>query len=104
MVVLHADAIAENGAAGVGTGRVDGDDAQRLFLFSIEARELIDERALPRSRRAGKTQYAGLAAEREKSFQQFGRLRAADFDNADGTNPDSRVAGAQALYPGLDMV
>ena len=47
-MILHADAVAQNRSARVRTGRVDGDNADRLILFLIALvlGKLIDQRAL----------------------------------------------------------
>ena len=44
-MALHADAIAENGAAGVRAGGIDGDDSDFLAGFAIVSGEAVDERA-----------------------------------------------------------
>ena len=49
---LHADAVAENRATGVRTGRIDADDAHRLTRASDLLGEPIDEGALPCTGRA----------------------------------------------------
>ena len=69
---LHADAVAQNRSAGVGTGWVDGDDSHGVVLLAIEPRQLVDQRALPRSRRAGQPDDASAPAVREQCFQQIG--------------------------------
>ncbi len=46
---LHADAIAKNRAAGVGTCRIDGNNPNVIPLRSIMRGQPIDQRALPRS-------------------------------------------------------
>ena len=51
-VRAHPHAIAEDGAAGEGTRRIDGDDADRLSPLAELGRHPIDERALARARRA----------------------------------------------------
>ena len=93
MVILHADAVAQNGAAGVRAGRVDGDDAQSLPFTPIMLCELIDQRALPRSRWAREAKDAGPAAMREQRLQQVSRVRPAVFDGADGASQGACVAG-----------
>ena len=49
----HADAVAEDRAAGEGRRRVDGDDADALLLRAVVLRHRRDERRLARARRAG---------------------------------------------------
>ena len=62
---LHADAIAEDGAAAEWAGGIDGDDADGLVLLAIGVRDLIDQRALARAGRAGEAQQQGIAAMRK---------------------------------------
>ena len=89
-MILHADAVAENRAAGVGTGRIDGDDADGAVLLAIVLGELIDQGALPCSRRAGETDDACFARMREEGFQQVGPARGTVLDRRDsaGKSPD----------------
>src|SRR4029077_381092 len=102
-MVLHADAAAQNRATRVGTGRIHRNDAQRLARTSVMLGKLIDQRALPRPGRAGKTQDARLAAMREERFQQFSRLGAAILDRTDGASQRACVTRTQPLYPGLEV-
>src|SRR5205807_10263188 len=53
VVILHADAVAENRSARVGARGIDRDDAQRLAFAPVELRELVNQRALPRPGCAG---------------------------------------------------
>ncbi len=53
VVPQHADAVAQNGAAGTPAGGVDGDDAHGAALPAQLARQGIHQRALARARRAG---------------------------------------------------
>ena len=52
MVALHADAVAQKGATGVGTCGIDRDDANGLLSIAVVAGEMIDERAPPGGGRA----------------------------------------------------
>ena len=61
-MLLHADAIAENCTASVRAGWIDRDDAHFTILLAIEARKLIDQRALARARRPCEAEHARLAA------------------------------------------
>ena len=100
VVVLHANAVAQNRAAGVGAGRVDGDDADGLIFFAIVLGELIDQRALPCSGRAGQTDDARVAGVREESLEQVGAAGLAILDDGDGAGQGARVAGAQVISDG----
>jgi len=80
-VILHADAVAENGSAGVGTGRIDRDDSNRAILLAIEFCELIDERALTRTRRARKADHSSLSRMQECRFHQIGPPGCAILDD-----------------------
>src|SRR5262249_11451861 len=74
-VVLHADAVAEDGATGVGAGGIDGDDADFLVPFAIELGELVHQRALARARRPGNADGQGASGVREKLLEQFDPAR-----------------------------
>ena len=63
--------------------------------------ELIDQRALARSGRAGEAENAGLAAVREKRLQAARRIRAAIFNGADGARKRARIASAHPVYQGV---
>src|SRR5204862_7233228 len=52
-VGLHADAIAQYGAAAEGAGRVDGDDADAMARRPQPRRDAVAERRLSGSRRPG---------------------------------------------------
>ena len=71
-VVLHADAVAENRAAGVGAGGIDGDDGDRAILLAIKPGELIDQCALPCTRRTGHADDTSFAGVGEHCFEQIG--------------------------------
>ena len=60
-MLLHANAVAENCAAGIGTGGIDRDNADGVFLFAIMFRQLIDERAFAGAGGAGQTDGASLS-------------------------------------------
>ena len=67
-MILHADAVAKNRAARVGTGWIDRDDADAavlLLFMAIVLGKLIDQRALARSGRASQANGAGVAGIRE---------------------------------------
>ena len=70
-MILHANAVSENRPARIRTRRINRDDADRLLLFAILFGELIDERALARSRSASEPDDARLATMREECFEQL---------------------------------
>ena len=67
-MALHADAIAENGAAGVRAGGIDGDDSDFLAGFAIVSGEAVDERAFAGARSAGDAGEIGGASVRKKNL------------------------------------
>ena len=52
-MALHPDPVAQDRAAGEGGGRIDGEDADRLFLFPEGGDQGVDEGALSRPGGAG---------------------------------------------------
>src|SRR6202158_6291855 len=96
---LHTDAIAENSAAGEGTGRIHGDDAHGFIALAVVSGETIDESAFARSGSAGDPGKMRLSGVREKAAQDvlgFGRVI---FDGGDGAGNGTNVAGADAVRP-----
>src|SRR5688500_15558533 len=53
VVLLHTDAIAKDGPAREGTGRIGGDDANGEPLLAQNGGQSVDERALAAPRRTG---------------------------------------------------
>ncbi len=102
-VVLHADAVAEDGAAGVRAGGIDGDDADGLILLAIVLGQLVDQRALASAGRAGESEDAGVAGLRKRGFEQIGPAGGAVLDGGDGAGEGERIAGAKAVEPGLEV-
>src|SRR5579864_8705635 len=99
---LHADAIAQDGAAGVRAGGIDGDDADGALLLAVLAGELVDQRALAGAGSAGHPDHARLPAEGEHGFEDSNGFRPPVFNGADGPGQSAHIAGANALDPGLD--
>jgi hypothetical protein len=60
-MLLHANAVTQDRAAGIRTGRINSNDANRAILFAIKARKLIYQRALPCARSASQADDAGFA-------------------------------------------
>jgi hypothetical protein len=67
-MLLHSNAVAENGATSVRTGGIDGDDADSLAGFAIKPRELINKRALARAGGAGEPDDTGFSGVREQNL------------------------------------
>lgn len=113
--LLKADTVAEDGAAGEGTGGIDGDDADGFAGRAIVGGEAIDEGALAGSGRAsdadadgsasslarGPGRAAGVPEARGEHGEGF---RRAVFDERDGAGQRTRVAMAEALDEAADFV
>ena len=67
-MLLHANAVAQNRPTGVGTGRVNRDDSNCTILFSIMPRQMINQSALARPRRASEPKDTPLPAMRKQSL------------------------------------
>jgi len=102
-MVLHANAVAQNRPACVWTSRIDRDDADGAFFLAIVAGQLIDQRALTRTRRAGEPENSRMPAVRKESLEQYGPARRAILDRADGTGQSAQIAGAKLVNPLLDF-
>ena len=89
---LHADAVAEEGAAGVGAGRIDGEDAHRLAALAAEAGEAVDQGALAGARRAGDADHARPAGVADRCGGQLALAVAAVLHAA--RSPAPRPAAA----------
>ena len=61
MMAEHADAVAENCAAGVRAGWIHRDNAHRFAFAAKLVNQLIGQRALSRTGRAGDADHGGLA-------------------------------------------
>ena len=96
-MLLHANAVAQNRAAGVGAGGIDGDDADRRSLLAIVVCQLIDQRALARAGRAGEPEYPRLAAVRKQGLQQLRPSRRVILDGGDGARQRAGIAGAELM-------
>src|SRR5262249_17966601 len=90
------------GAAGVRAGGIDSYDADRPFPLAIFTRQLVDQRALPRSGSAGKTDQARATGMVKKRLEQLTRFPAIVLNGADGARQGAHVAGANTVDPGLE--
>src|SRR5580704_17662784 len=102
-MLLHADAVTQNRAPGVGAGGVDGDNSDRVIVLAIEARKLIDKRALPRSWRTSQPEHTRLSAVRKQRLQQLGPSRSAMLDSGNRASEGTHVAGAELVELCLDV-
>ena len=64
-MLLHADAIAEDCAAGVWTGWIDSDNADGVFLLAVVFCQLIDEGALAGAGGSSKADGSSFSCVRE---------------------------------------
>jgi hypothetical protein len=93
MVLLHADTVAEQGAAGVGAAGIDGDDGGALPRPAQPPQQPIGERALAGAGRAGDADdesAAGVGEERAEQLFMSGR---AVLDGGGGAGQGPAVAG-----------
>ena len=93
--LLHADAVAEDRAAGEGAAGVDGDDADALVAPPQFARQLHHERALARAGRAGESDDVRVAAVGVQLREDALRLRARGSRSGDDTRQRAPVAVEQ---------
>ena len=100
VVLLHADAIAQNGAAGGATARVHGEDGDGLSLLAQFQREGVHQRALSRSRRAGDTYDASMAASCLQLPQCLQSLVIAILDPGGQTRQGTRIPLRGFFAPG----
>src|SRR5262245_10793503 len=106
-MLLHADAVAENRAAGEGAGGINRNDAdcvmvvgcptQRgfrwagVFRFPTELRELINQCALAGSRSAGETDGQGFSGLWKKFFEEFGPPGGVILDGGNGAGEGTSI-------------
>ena len=81
---FHANAVAEQRAAGERRRRIDGDDADRQARRRDSAREPRRERALPRARRAGDADAPRAAESRVQRASSASKPWPMVLDDADG--------------------
>ena len=91
-MALHADAIAQDRAAGVRAGRIDRDYTDRFPLGAQCLGELIAQRAFARAGRACHAHNHRAASSWEQLAQQQLGFRAAIFDQRRGTGERAHVA------------
>ena len=91
-MILHADAVAENCAAGKRAGGIDGKHADGLALGAKAARQSVDQRALPCAGRAGYAYAQRSAGIRETLRQDFAGNRRCIFNQRDGPGESTHIA------------
>ena len=96
-VRLHPEAVAENRAAGERTGRVHGDDADRLSARARFGDQPIDQRALAGAGRAGDADEIGAAGVGKDRADQIGCRRRFVFDERNRAGDGARIAGQHAI-------
>ena len=94
---LHAYAIAQNGTARKRAGGIDRHDPHRAALGAQSTREMIDESALPRPRRARDADQRGPARARKQLLHQAQRLGPAVFDHGGRAGQRPQVAFEDAF-------
>src|ERR1700692_3344806 len=97
IVILHADAVAQNCTASVRAGGIYRDDADGSIFFAIEFGELIDQGTLPGSGRARPPHHSRLGAVGEERLEQIGPALLAVFYDGDGPSEGAGFAGADAF-------
>src|SRR5262249_39942276 len=102
-VVLHADAIAQNGAPTVWTGRINGDNSDRTIFPPVVFRQLVHQGTFAGAGSPGKAQDAGPAAVGKQRLEQVVPSITVVLHRADGPCQGARIACAQAINPGLDV-
>ena len=95
--VLHPDAVAEECAAGVGAGGVDGDDADGVAAAALFAGECADDGAFAGAGGAGDTDDSGVAGARVESADGFEAGGGAVFHVGDSAGKGAAISGEQAL-------
>ncbi len=96
IVLLHPDAISQDGSAGVGAGGVDGNHSDGRLLRAIPASKPIDQRALTGARRAGHADAHRGAAIGKAAGKNLPRGRCVIFHQRNGPRQRAYVSLAHA--------
>jgi hypothetical protein len=99
VVLLHADAVAQNRAAGDAARRVHRDDRESLALAAQFARQRVHQRTLTGAGRTGDSHDAGVPGEGRKLAQDFQRLGIAVLHTRGGAGKQARVAFSNFTGP-----
>jgi hypothetical protein len=92
---LHADAVAQQGAAGEGAGGIHRDDADLMPLGTVGADEALQQRGLAGAGRAGDADAPGSAERGVHSRQESLEAGARVFDHRDRPREGRRLAGQE---------
>jgi hypothetical protein len=94
-VLLHADPVAQDRAAGERAGRVDGEHAHPVPLFAQLGDERVGGRRLAHARRAGQPHHLRPAGVRRERGGHLGQQLVAVFDERDQAGDRARVTLAR---------
>src|SRR5581483_7702008 len=92
VMVLHADAIPEHGAAAVGTGRVDGQNPNLLAADAKSGCELTDQRTLTGSGRPRDAERECASGVWKERAQQRVGARVLVLDDGSGAGDGANVS------------
>jgi hypothetical protein len=93
----NADAIAKEGSAGEGAGRVHGEDADGLVLSAEGAGKAVDQSAFAGAGGSGDADAEGLAGVGEAGGEERRGFRGVIFDEREGAGEGASVALAEAV-------
>jgi hypothetical protein len=96
-VRLHADAIAQHGAAAIRAGRIDRQDADGASGLAQLGGEPVDERALAGPGRPGNADQVRASGLGEDPADEGGGFRSFVFDEGNRAGDGAGVAGADAI-------
>src|ERR1039458_5620073 len=96
-VLLHAYAVAQNGAAGGTAAGVYGEDGEGLALLAQLQRQGVHQRALAGAGGAGDADDAGMTGGRRQFAERFAGLGIAVLDAGGKAGEGARVAFAEFL-------
>ena len=103
-VLLHANAVPEDGAAAEGAARIDRDDADGAPPLAVLGDEAVGQGALAHAGRAGDPQDRGPAGAREDRGDDVLALARPLLHEGDGARQGERIAGGeggrQAVFHG----
>ena len=100
VMLLHADAVAEDGAVGERAGGIDGDDADGAGLAAEVGGDLIDKGAFAGAGRAGDAENEGAASVGEQGGDELAGGWCLVFDGGGGAGEGTGVAGEDAVEEG----
>ncbi len=82
---------------------IDGHDADGLALLAIFARDLVDQRALARTGRAGEAEQHSVAAVGKQRLQQLGGFGCPVFHGRNGAREGAQFPGTNSADKFLDV-